>query len=186
MAAKNPLKRLREADKNPFETGTNLVSDAAKTVRDELSEDWKISIRQMLGVSEQATRTPGKLAQLEGELSEGEELVLIGTKKEKKAEIEPGIDYVREIIHAETIHSQKDNRELRQRVGEIQIELRKLSKSSKELEVTFKNVSVETINMPVNPGKYHLNFFEWMLATIQNARMRIEDSASWLNVVSGK
>jgi hypothetical protein len=40
--------------------------------------------------------------------------------------------------------------------------------------------------MPAKPGKYHLNFFEWMLVTIQNARMRIEDSAAWVGVVSGK
>ena len=50
---------------------------------------------------------------------------------------------------------------------------------SKEIETQFKDV--DTINLPETPGKYHLNFFEWVLSVVRNARMKIEDSKAWLS-----
>lgn len=177
MANKNPQKTTRrEAFKNPYETGDNFVSKIKETARDEFSKDWRIAMTQMLGIENSASEKDKS-----GELSEGEEIVF---SKVKKLEVEAAYDYKGEILHFEQKGTQRENYELRTRIEQITIELKKLAKSSKELEVTFKNVTVE--QLPVNPGKYQLNFFEWMLVTIQNARMRIEDSAAWIGVVSGK
>ena len=183
MATKNLLKTLRE--KNLDETGREIISDVTKSitssVKDELSEEWRISMRQMLGLAEQ---TRGQAQKLEGELAEGEEISF--SKKEKKAAIEPGVDYHRDIIHAETRHIQTENRELKQRIEEIQVELIKIKETSKELEATFKSVATETLHTPINVGKYHISFFEWMLSALQGARVRIESSATWINVIAGK
>ena len=78
----------------------------------------------------------------------------------------------------------QENRELRTKIEEITIELKKLSKSSKELEVTIKDVNIDLL--PEAPGKYHVNFFEWILLTIQIARVRVEESANWASTVTGK
>lgn len=177
MANKVTQKVRKETIKNPYEAGNDLIERVKDATRDELSQDWRIAMRQMLGIKED--NTGGKAS---GDLSEGEEMVF--AKKEKRVDIEPGIDYVREIIHAETRISRKDEANLEAKIQEITIELKKLSESSKELQVEFKDISVATL--PVKPGKYHLNFFEWMLVTIQNARMRIEDSAAWLGVITSK
>ena len=131
-------------------------------------------------------------SQPSGDLVAGEELNLkpqAKTKqeqqaKEQKQSVEAGWDYTGEIIHSERRFAQKENRELNAKVSEIIIELKKLAKSSKELEVTFREITVE--QRPVNPGKYHLNFFTWMLVTIRTARMRVEDSKNWANMFSGK
>lgn len=181
MTTKNPLKTFRE--KNLHEAGAETVVKASQALVSELQEDWKVSMRQMLGVKESATREAEKV---EGELKEGEAISFSKTKKEKNAHIEPAIDYKREIIHAETVNLRHESQELRQRLTEIQTELKKITESSKELEVSFRDVTKETLNVTVEPGKYHVNFFEWVLATIQNARVRIESAATWINAISAK
>ncbi|MBI3984651.1 MAG: hypothetical protein HY344_01730 [Candidatus Levybacteria bacterium] len=184
MASKNLLKTLRE--KNLAEAGFEVAKTTAKSVREELDQEWRTFMQQALGKAEDASN---KVRAMEGELQEGEEISFAKAKKEKqerKADIEPGIDYRREVIHAETIHVQEENRELRTQLEQIRVELKKIVETSKELESTFKEVTKETIQQTVKPGKYHVNFFEWMLSTIQSARVRIESSASWLTAVASK
>lgn len=181
MARINPLKTLRE--KNLAEAGFEVASTATKSVRNELNQEWQTFMRQALGTAEQASK---KIKAIEGELSEGEEVSFAKEKTEKRTEIEPGIDYKREVIHAETINVQRENMQLKGQLEQIRVELKKIVETSKELEATFKEVAKETVQRTVTPGKYHVNFFEWMLATIQTARVRIESSASWIGAISGK
>ena len=187
MAVKNALKTIRETDKT-FETALGLGSDVIKSVgSDFVKEGGKDFMRQLLGLEEYANKA---VQALQGELEEGEEISFAKKqaekKSEKKAAIEPADNYHRDIIHAETMHVQLENRELREKLESIQIELKKITQVSKELEATFKDVSQETLIRTVKPGKYHVNFVEWMLATIQSARVRIESSASWINAISSK
>ncbi len=177
MTNKTSQKVRKETIKNPYESGNDVFGQLKDTARQEFQDDWRIAIRQMLGIE-----SGDKSREVSGELNEGQEIVF--TKKEIKINVEPGIDYVSEIIHGETRITKKQEAQLEAKIEEITIELKKLSESSRELQVEFKDVTVT--NLPVKPGKYHLNFFEWMLVTIKNARMRIEDSAAWVSVVSGK
>lgn len=181
MARINPLKTLRE--KNLAEAGFEVASTATKSVRNELNQEWQTFMRQALGTAEQASK---KIKAMEGELSEGQEISFAKEKTEKRTEIEPGIDYRREVIHAETANVQRENMQLKGQLEQIRVELKKIVETSKELEATFKEVAKESVQRTVTPGKYHVNFFEWMLATIQSARVRIESSASWIGAISGK
>ena len=185
MASKNPLKTFRE--KNLDEIGAELIQSASKTVKSELNEEWKVFMKQALGQAQEAQNQASRAEKLAGDLNEGEEISF--TKKEKKesaAEGDPDIKYVDKILHAETIRRNADNQEIKQRLTEIQIELKKITEKSKELEISFKQVATETIQDNIKPGKYHLNFVEWMLSTIQAARVRIESSANWMSALAGK
>lgn len=120
-----------------------------------------------------------------GELSEGEELNLKDLKENShNADIEPGLDYHAEVIHGEKRIAKEEEYALQQQVEQIMAELERIIASSKELEAQFKEVAV--VQAPKKAGKYHLTFMEWVLATVQTARMRIEDSASWLAVFKSK
>lgn len=124
-----------------------------------------------------------------GDLEEGQELNLknlTGNKSEKpiNADAEPGIDYRYEILHGERKVAREISQTLEVKIQQILTELNKMIAGSKELQTQFKEASVEI--MPVNPGKYHVNFLEWLLATIKIARMKIEDSASWLSMFKSK
>ncbi len=183
---KNPFKILREVDK--LEAGFELAGDVAHSFTNDLiKEGSKDLMREILGLDKFAAETQQAAHHASGDLQEGQE-VSFGKEaaKERRAEVEPGIDYAGEIIHAEARRVQAENREVSQRLEEIRVELVKMRQASKELESAFKDVTRETMTQAVKPGKYHLNFFEWMLSTIQNARVRIESSASWLGALAGK
>jgi hypothetical protein len=198
--AQRKFKPQLNIDQNPIEavrdTFMSLGSSVVDSVKNDLGKgivedvlEQTLSWDKMLGtdVAERAKKTTS------GDLVQGQEISLNKKKVDQKAEkpqqekrphIEAGWDYTGEIIHSERRFAQTENRELSAKISEIIIELKRLTKSSKELEVTFKEITVE--QKPVNPGKYHLNFFTWMLATIRSARMKVEDSKNWASLFSAK
>jgi len=124
-----------------------------------------------------------------GDLYPGQELNLRDLQEEnegneKKSEIEPGIDYSREIVHVSERVVNRENQELEMQLKEIMAEIKKLADSSKELQMQFKEVAVE--QHTAKPGKYHKNFFSWLLSIIKAARMRVEDSGAWLQALQSK
>ncbi len=128
----------------------------------------------------------GKKKKHHGDLSEGQELNLkeLQEKKHEKREVEPGIDYSREIVHAGERLASHENRELEAQLREIMAEIKKLADSSKELQIQFKKVAVE--QHITKPGIYHKSFFTWMLSVIRAARMKVEDSGAWLAAMHSK
>lgn len=116
------------------------------------------------------------LTNLQGEKSQADE--------EEKAYVEPGINYAGEIIHAEEKIINRESQELEMQLREIMAEIKKLADSSKELQAQFKDVAVE--QRVTKPGKYHKNFFSWLLSIISAARMKVEDSNAWLTAMQSK
>lgn len=184
--------QLRQSDKNLIEAGRDIADGVVDSVKKDflqqgVSTAWKSFLGDFSNMNGKDTQREVKEGPLtSGDLEEGQELDLI--IKTEWAKVEPALNYMdsyrNEVLHFEERGTKEENRELKTKIEEIKIELIKLSNSSSELEVEFKDIAIQTL--PQNPGKYHLNFFEWVLVTIRNARMRIEDSAAWISVVSGK
>jgi hypothetical protein len=103
-------------------------------------------------------------------------------EKAHKQESHGAIDYAGEILN--TGKSHKELREVSEQVQQIMVELKKLISSSRVLQMEFAEVAVE--QAPVNVGKYHVNFFDWMLSVIRIARQKVEDSGAWLNTIQAK
>ena len=186
--AQRKFKSQTNIDQNPIEALRDIGSAVVESAKGDLAKGLMTDLwDQMLG-----TDIAGGKKQAMGDLSEGQEITLSKNKQPeklprqetKKPQVEAGWDYQGEIIHAEKRIRQTENRELTAKIDEIMVELKKLTKSSKELEVTFRSITVE--ERPVTPGKYHMNFFEWMLSTIRSARMKIEDSTNWASMFSSK
>lgn len=185
--AKLKSRHKQFVDKNPIESvrdlGTGVVQSVATDVVKGMTSDL---FKQFLGLSssEQKPHTN----KMEGDLSEGEEVVFNNAKKQAgKTEIEAGevaIQYQREIVKGESLTSQKEVQTNVRSIQEIKMELKQLISSIKELKIQFKEVTVE--QRIEKPGKYHQTFFEWLLSTIRTARMKVEDSAVWLSVFKSK
>lgn len=169
-------KRIKQyVDQNPVEAFRDLGINIARSVKDDVvgsSVDtlWK----QFLGGNEKPRE------QLSGELTPGVEIDLRETKTVQEF-AQPGLAYHQEIKTAEIKVVRENQTELGQKIAQIQFELKKLVNSSKELQVVFKEVSVETV--PAKPGKYHLNFVEWLLSVIRQARLKVDESRSWLTTL---
>lgn len=170
-------------NQNPIESLGSLLQGTGDTiVKDLAGAGASDFFGQMFGIEPQK-RQPHKgsgPASQGGELHEGEALDL---KKLKDAAIEPGIDYRREIVHADKTSSSEDH-EIRVRVEEILVEIKRLTDSSQELATQFKDVIVET--QIVKPGKYHQNLLEWMYSLVKTARIRIEESVGWMSAMHSK
>ena len=186
----------RVIHENPVEQQRGgFVDKVTNTLSDETKKDVNMLWKQLLGVTKDVSEAGMEPQVNEGsvkgsDLREGEWAFLykreekVERKAESRADIEPGIDYRGEILHAETKIRKEEERELTYQIEQIVVELKKLTNSSKELEVAFSDVTVQSL--PETPGKYHINFFEWVLSAIQNARMKIEESAIWTNVITSK
>lgn len=164
------LKGLPGSAKKVFtEQGKNVVNDI-----------W----RQMLrpdSMPESKANQPQRQAQKGGDLKPGEELNL----KEKLKAIEPAINYIQEIVHAERKVRTQDEHETKVRIQEIMFEIKKLTKSSKELAIEFKDIE-KMEYVPQNAGKYHANFVEWVLSMVRSARERVDNAISWTNTLKSK
>lgn len=183
----NKKKKNTHIDVNPIEAVRDLGgsvgkfgSDVADHFKDEFGQKgidtaWK----QILGRFEEQKDHAEKV------LHEGEEMILSEEKKTvRRPDIAPGIDYHREMrYNSERSHTQ-DNREVQAKMDQILVELEKLIETSSDLEAHFEVFAVE--QKPVEPGTYHLNFFDWMINIIQAARQQIEDSSAWLGALQSK
>lgn len=150
--------------------------------RNLISGLWKQALRPS-DLPETRAKDSQKTPQKAGDLRPGEELNL---KEEKQVQrVEPGINYAREIIHAERKVEAKEQHQTKMRIQEIIIEIKKLTKSSKELAVQFKDVQ-NLEHIPEGAGKYHANFVEWVLSMIRSAREKVDNTLSWTTALHSK
>ncbi len=72
---------------------------------------------------------------------------------------------------------------IKQKIEAVRTELAALAQSVKRLHSEISNSVAET---PVNPGIYHVNFFERLKGILKILRQQIEDSRSWLLLSTGR
>lgn len=178
----------------PNELSSSLVNDVAKSGADDF-------FRQLLGadLGLSSSKSPDKQVEkssadknkglvFDAKSHQGSKAELAKAKNGEKMGAKPeraaAIDYHRDIVRSSERASKMEVRSIDQKIQQITIELRKLINSSKILQMEFAEVSVE--QTPTNVGEYHVNFFDWMLIMIQNARAKVEDSGAWLQTVQGK
>lgn len=176
-----------------IETSENEVGKQVSTIsKDAIRSMWedffKASAKQTLPeqlLSTQSEKTVN--TRQEAVLQEGQEFSLIQEKSEEKTTItDEHREYVRSLDHAETSRTQEI--ETNQQVELLQLEIKKLIKASKEMEMAFKQVSHQ-VTVESTLGKastYQVNFLEWVLITVRNARVRVEEGKNWLALFASK
>lgn len=80
------------------------------------------------------------------------------------------------------IFTQSDQK-TKQQIAQIQAELKQLAASTNNLA---KEVQVAAFQPVVNPGAYHISFFEKLKQVIREIRKRIDQSASWMSAMNNK
>lgn len=77
----------------------------------------------------------------------------------------------------------RDDRETAQKIEEIRQELNLLVKTIKEVDF---EVEKAVMQIPVNPGVYHVRFLERIKILLKMIREKLEDSRTWLKVSKSK
>jgi hypothetical protein len=181
------------------ETVNKGVQEAKKATANEAKESGKTFLRQLLGMEvgggDKGKSNHAEAAKPEKNLTTtGVEIIDIfvsgqmTTEKKKSSEkaprIEAAMNYSGEIARSGERATKAEMSEMSQNIQEIKAELNQLLASSKVLQMEFAEVAME--QTPVDAGKYHVNFFDWMLIVLRQARQKVEDSGAWLSAVKGK
>ncbi|MBI3576885.1 hypothetical protein HY086_02525 [Candidatus Gottesmanbacteria bacterium] len=72
---------------------------------------------------------------------------------------------------------------MKEKIDAVRVELKALAQSVKQLRSEITNQVDQT---PIDPGIYHLNFFERLRGILKILRQQIEDSRSWLLLWTGR
>ncbi|MBI2442960.1 MAG: hypothetical protein HYV40_03565 [Candidatus Levybacteria bacterium] len=188
---KRKLPHLFDFDDESLESVREVVGGLSHTIGKDVVQDGAKDLwAQIVGKYEKTAQKADKLA---GELQKGQELDLSKLHKPEKSpapkrhDIAPGLDqynYYREIARSSEKSSRQESYQMERQVEEILVEIKRLVDSSHVVEAEFKAIAVE--QKPKEAGKYHVNFFEWVLISIRQARMRVEDSGAWLSAMASK
>ena len=115
-----------------------------------------------------------------GELKQGQVLELNKEKKKK----EPQLPFF-EVQKKESLLFISEQ-EITQEVEAARVELKKAAQELKRLGKDVSEIEKAVEKMPTKPGIYHITFFERLRQVIKFFRERIEESRTWLKLMSSK
>ncbi len=175
----NKKQSKQYVDQNPVESFRGVGSSFIKSLKNDVMEG------SVHDAWDQMVSAPGATeANKSGDLSAGEELSLEKLEKQVVQITDQGREYVKEVIRASEISTKNDSQETEVRMQEILIEIKSLTKSSKQLE---RKVAVEVIEQGIaDPGVYHMNFLDRVLSSLRDVRETVEDSLAWFNALRSK
>jgi len=145
---------------NVLESIRGIGSSVGKTVlKDVISGGTNDVLQSIFGGSVQ-----------QGELKQNQ-AIEFSKLPEKAPTIQPRTtESYRPVPHTEST-------EIKQKIESIRLELKALSQSIKSLR---QEISKSVMEVPVDPGIYHLNFFEHLRTYLQAMKEQVDDSRTWL------
>ncbi len=87
------------------------------------------------------------------------------------------------VRYQEKIVYSSQQQETKAKVETLVLEVKKLEQAVGNLT---KEVGITTAQAPVNPGVYHINFFEKLISFVRSLTKQVEDSSLWLSAHNGK
>lgn len=164
---------------NPLEALKEVTQNTASEMKREAMNLPKNLLEELLGPQVSPFGGPSK--NYSGELFPGEAVemkeVLSGRHDELSKE-RAQISHERMLLEEERALVEKRSGELRMQINAIREEL--VLTASKTADLA-EEIQIATMQAPINPGMYHLIFFEQLLEFIRSYRKKIETAAVWLH-----
>jgi hypothetical protein len=162
---------------NVLESLKDIGSAASESVKEDLIKKApKDIMEQLLGPAPQDT--------FSGEISAGESLEfseIISGQHEEKKKLEKQLVFERRLREEEKIQVEKKTNELRIQLTVLMEELSVLSEKTQDLGQETK---IAAMQAPVEPGVYHIIFFEKLIEFIKSFRKKIEEADVWLHATN--
>lgn len=155
------------------------LRDLAGNSLDSLAQDVVVEtpkefFRQFLG----GDLLPEK--RVAGELIPGETLEIkeaLSGEAEKNKKLKAQLAQERRLRQEEQTISLKKQQELRVQISALSSEVSQLAKTTQGLS---RETQIAAMQAPVEPGVYHLVFFEKLIEFIRSFREKIEDASVWI------
>lgn len=180
-------KKQKQVIRNPLETLSDTASrvgkgmgEIAKSTTDQMkreaTEEFRRSmVEQLFGKKTQRKSgelIPGASIEMNEVLSKNQSQIKESERTTKQARFESWL------VKEERAHVERKTNELRMQLDVIQKELIVVAENTQNLAEETK---VAAMQAPVDPGIYHIIFFEKLLDFVKSFRKKIEDAAVWLN-----
>lgn len=160
--------------RNVIESLKDIGSDFGNQGADLLKGTSEDFFRELMGMELPKVKRSGEMVPGESlQMSE----VLSGKEEENK-KLRAQISLERNLSSDEKRLSQEKMHELRIQLQSITVEIGKLAASTGNLATQTEIAMVE---VPVNPGVYHVIFFEKVLKFLQSFRQKIDQASTWLS-----
>ncbi len=175
MNPKNKNSKTVKAN-NSLEVIKDIGHATAQQMRDEVAKMPGQLMEQLFGI------TPGK--SYSGEISPGGVVEFSDILSGEQAEISKE----KQQIGLERIILEEERELVEQKTNELRMQLKVLQDEILKLADRTENMAEETVvaamQAPVEPGVYHVIFFERLMEFIQSFRKKLEDASVWLHAVN--
>ena len=159
--------------RNIIESLKDIGGDFSGQSSDLLKNTSEDFLKELLGMQRVQVKRSGEMKPGESfEMSS----VLSGKEEENK-KLRAQISLERNMSSDEKRLSQEKMQELRVQLQAITVEIGKVAASTGNLAT---QTEIAMIEVPVNPGVYHVIFFEKVLEFLQSFRQKIDQASVWL------
>jgi len=159
--------------RNVVESLKDLGGDFGAQSSDLLKSTSEDFFKELMGIKAPETKRSGELKAGESvEMS-----AIISGKEEENKKLRVQISLERNLASDERRLSEQKMQELRLQLQAITVEISKLANSTGNLAA---QAEIAMMEVPVNPGVYHVLFFEKVLEFLQSFRKRIDEAVVWL------
>ena len=169
---KDPKSKKQIKHANVLESLKDIGSSTANSIKKDLVTDASRDfIQELLGTRQKKVSgeiIPGEAMEMEEAMSPKSEEI---QKYKKQASLE------RKLRVEEKELSEKKGNELRLQLKALQEEILALSISTQSLAEESK---VAAMQAPIEPGVYHVIFFEKLLEFVKSFRKKIDEASIWL------
>jgi len=172
--ADNKKSKAGMVRRNVIESLKDLGGDFGSQSSDLLKTTSEDFFKELVGIKGPETKRSG-------ELKAGESVemaAIISGKEEENKKLRVQISLERNLAADEKRLSEQKMQELRLQLQAISVEIAKLANSTGNLAA---QAEIAMMEVPINPGVYHVIFFEKVLEFLQSFRKKIDEAVVWLS-----
>ncbi|KKQ43051.1 MAG: hypothetical protein US60_C0008G0018 [Microgenomates group bacterium GW2011_GWC1_37_8] len=178
MSDKNKAQKVLRQP-NPLEALKDIGTSTARQMREEAAKLPGDFMEQLLGIHPQPRNYSGEL--VPGEAIEFTEV--FSGRYEEINRTKAQIALERKLLEEEKVQIEKKTNELRIHLQVIREEILLLALKTENLA---EETEVAAMQAPVEPGVYHVIFFEKLLDFMKSFSRKIEEASIWLHAVNSR
>lgn len=162
---------------NPLETLKDIGASTAKQMGQEAAKLPADFMQQLLGIRPQTENFSGEL--FPGETVDMTEVFSGKYEEAKKAKAQFTLE--KRLLEEEMAKIEKKTNELRMYLKAVREEILMIAQKTQDLAEETETAALQA---PVEPGVYHVIFFEKLLEFIKSFRKKIEEASVWLHALN--
>ena len=162
---------------NPLEALKDIGSSTANQMKEEAAKLPGDFMQQLLGIRPQPRNYSGEL--VPGEAIEFTDVFSGRFEQIKKDRSQLALE--RKLLEEERVQVEKKTNELRIYLQAVREEILLLAQKTENLA---EETQMAAMQAPIEPGVYHVIFFEKLLDFMKSFRKKIEEAGVWLHAVN--